>query len=161
MTTPHVEPGRVTEPLELTVRRASGPDEYPRRVEIWRSAVDATHDFLAEDDRARIEERLASAYLPHVRVLVAERAGRAVGFAGVSEGALEMLFVDAADRGSGVGSVLLAHVVDRCGVTTVDVNEQNAQALGFYEHAGFTVTGRSPVDDEGRPYPLLHLSLPR
>ncbi|MFE5291118.1 acetyltransferase [Isoptericola sp. NPDC056618] len=161
MTTPHLDPDRVPESLDLSVRPGAGPEEYPRLVEIWRSAVDATHAFLAEDDRARIEERLASAYLPHVRVLVAERAGRAVGFAGVSDGALEMLFVDAADRGTGVGRALLAHVVDRCGVTTVDVNEQNAQALGFYERAGFTVTGRSPVDDEGRPYPLLHLTLSR
>lgn len=46
-------------------------------------------------------------------------------------------------------------------MTTVDVNEQNTQAVGFYARAGFTVTGRSPVDDEGRPYPLLHLALTR
>lgn len=96
-----------------------------------------------------------------MRVLVAERAGRAVGFAGVSDRSLEMLFVDAGERGTGVGSALLAHVVDRCGATAVDVNEQNAQALGFYEHAGFAVTGRSPVDDGGRPYPLPHLTLAR
>ncbi|MFD6176269.1 MULTISPECIES: acetyltransferase [unclassified Isoptericola] len=146
---------------EVTVRPCAGPEEYPRLVAIWRSAVDATHDFLADDDRARIEELLPTAYLPHVRLFVAERAGRVVGFAGVSGASLEMLFVDAADRGSGVGSALLAHVVDECGVTTVDVNEQNTQAVGFYARAGFTVTGRSPVDDEGRPYPLLHLALTR
>jgi putative acetyltransferase len=41
---------------------------------------------------------------------------------------------------------------------TTDVNEQNAQAVGFYEHMGFTRTGRSPLDGQGRPYPLIHLA---
>jgi len=39
----------------------------------------------------------------------------------------------------------------------VDVNEQNDQAVGFYRKMGFTETGRSPTDDDGRPYPLLHM----
>jgi putative acetyltransferase len=40
---------------------------------------------------------------------------------------------------------------------TVDVNEQNGAALGFYEALGFEVVDRSPVDEDGRPFPLLHL----
>ncbi|HKB39870.1 MAG TPA: hypothetical protein VKD72_25770, partial [Gemmataceae bacterium] len=42
---------------------------------------------------------------------------------------------------------------------TVDVNEQNAAARGFYEACGFVVEGRSELDDQGRPYPLLHMRL--
>ena len=42
---------------------------------------------------------------------------------------------------------------------TLDVNEQNPQAVGFYEHEGFVVAGRSPVADAGRPFPLLHMRL--
>jgi putative acetyltransferase len=41
----------------------------------------------------------------------------------------------------------------------VDVNEQNEQALGFYRHLGFEVVGRSPLDGQGKPYPLLHMTL--
>jgi putative acetyltransferase len=41
---------------------------------------------------------------------------------------------------------------------TVDVNEQNTKAVGFYERIGFKRTGRSRLDGQGRPYPLLHLS---
>lgn len=44
---------------------------------------------------------------------------------------------------------------------SVDVNEQNPQAVGFYLHYGFVQTGRSPLDGEGRPFPLLHMSLLR
>lgn len=69
-----------------------------------------------------------------------------------------MLFVDAGLHGRGIGSALLAHVVRTAGVRAVDVNEQNPSAAAFYLRHGFTVAGRSEVDGEGRPYPLLHLT---
>ena len=67
---------------DLSIRPSQGPAEYPQLVAIWRSAVDATHDFLAEADRAEIESRLAPDYLPAVTLSVAERDGAAVGFSG-------------------------------------------------------------------------------
>ena len=140
------------------IRRLSGPAEYPRLVAIWRSAVDATHGFLAEADRDDIHSHLASDYLPHVDLHVADRGGLVVGFAGVSGQSLEMLFVDARERGQGIGTRLLSFVVAECGVKTVDVNEQNAQAIDFYRRRGFTVVGRSELDDQGRPYPILHMA---
>lgn len=144
---------------DTLIRDDRGEAEHPHLVRIWRSAVDATHDFLADDHKAEIESRMAADYLPHVRLAVAERDGEPVGFAGTAEGRLEMLFVAAERRGSGVGGALLRHVIAEHGVTAVDVNEQNAQAVGFYERAGFAVAGRSPLDDEGRPYPILHMAL--
>jgi putative acetyltransferase len=39
------------------------------------------------------------------------------------------------------------------------VNEQNPQAVGFYEHIGFLITGRSTLDGQGKPFPLLHMKL--
>lgn len=146
------------DPTDLSIRPSSGPGEYSELVRIWRSAVDATHDFLADEHRDEIESRLASDYFPHVELHVAELGGAPVGFAGISGENLEMLFVDARERGHGVGSALLSFVVER-GVTTVDVNEQNAQAVEFYRRRGFTLIGRSELDDQGRPYPLLHLAL--
>ena len=44
-------------------------------------------------------------------------------------------------------------------VNKVDVNEQNPQALGFYQHYGFEVIDRSPLDGSGKPYPILHMAL--
>jgi putative acetyltransferase len=54
------------------------------------------------------------------------------------------------------GDVALARPAAQ-GALTVDVNEQNPEALAFYRACGFTVAGRSEVDDAGRPFPLLHL----
>jgi putative acetyltransferase len=75
------------------------------------------------------------------------------------DGHLEALFIDAAARGLGVGKALLLHALSLYPNLTVDVNEQNQQAVGFYQHMGFQVFGRSPVDSQGRAYPLLHLSI--
>jgi putative acetyltransferase len=47
--------------------------------------------------------------------------------------------------------------IEQMNVTELDVNEQNPQALGFYQHQGFVITGRSPLDGQGNPFPLLHL----
>lgn len=144
---------------EMVIRKIRGAGEFPQLVSVWRSAVEATHDFLQEEHRAAIEERLATEYFPLVALTVSEIDGVVVGFAGTIDGKLEMLFVDSAFRGQGVGKTLLRRVLLVDGVNSVDVNEQNAQAVGFYERAGFVVTGRSAVDGEGYPYPLLHMAL--
>lgn len=109
-------------------------------------------------DRDAIESALSSEYFPQVQLTVADLDGVPVGFAGTNEGNLEMLFVDAAVRGRGVGTLLLDDTLGRHGVRRVDVNEQNAQAVDFYRGRGFTVTGRDDLDDAGRPYPVLHMS---
>ncbi|MDN5726986.1 MAG: acetyltransferase [Propionibacteriales bacterium] len=128
---------------------------------MWRGAVAATHDFLSDQDRVDLESQVSTDFLPQVEIHVAERAGHLVGFSGVSGTKLEMLFVDANSHGGGVGSALLSHAVRECRVDAVDVNEQNRSAVEFYQRRGFRVVGRSERDDQGRPYPLLHLALDR
>ena len=39
----------------------------------------------------------------------------------------------------------------------VTVNEQNPQAVGFYEHLGFQTYKRTECDEEGNPYPLIYM----
>ncbi len=141
----------------VVVRPCQGEQEFPALVCIWRSAIDATHDFLSAEDRDQIERALPSDYLPAVRLTVGEMAGQPVGFAGTAGDRLEMLFVDDAFRGRGVGAALLDYVSRDLGVAELDVNEQNPQAVAFYSRRGFRVTGRSELDGSGRPYPLLHM----
>lgn len=143
--------------LEIVLRPCRGPEEFPALVAIWRSAVDATHGFVAADYLAEIERAMPEAYLPAVQLTVAETEGRAVGFAGTIGERLEMLFVDGALRGRGVGSALLDYAVQELGVTELDVNEQNPHAVAFYTRRGFEVVGRSERDGSGLPYPLLHM----
>jgi putative acetyltransferase len=71
---------------------------------------------------------------------------------------MEALFVGPEYRGNGVGRALILHGLNVHPAMTTDVNEQNAQAVGFYKRMGFRQTGRSCLDNQGRSYPLLHLA---
>lgn len=132
--------------------------DYPRLMEIWESAVLNTHDFLKKEDFLYYKERLP-VYFQYVTLLGFEQEGVLVGFMGIAEGNLEMLFVDNNYRGMGIGKKLITYAISNLQVTKVDVNEQNAQAVGFYKHVGFNVSQRSDLDGEGKEYPILHMQL--
>lgn len=141
----------------MIVIRSSKPDDGERVVEIWRDAVDATHDFLAPNDRMAIDEMVCG-FLPAAPLWLAVDANdRPIAFMLIDEGHMEALFVDPEVRGQGVGAALVRHGLSLQSTMTTDVNEQNGQAAGFYERMGFRRTGRSPLDGQGRPYPLIHL----
>ena len=139
------------------IRKIESTD-YPRLVEIWESAVLHTHDFLKKEDFLYYKERVPS-YFPLVALWGIEQADNLVGFIGIAEDNIEMLFVDHLYRGKGIGKQLITYAINEWYVTRVDVNEQNTQALGFYEHLGFHVVAKSDLDNEGKPYPILHLRL--
>lgn len=141
---------------EVRLRQADGADT-DRLVAVWRSAVEATHHFLTPADIDGFASRLARDFFPAVELVVAEVGGVIVGFSGTADNRLEMLFVDSAAHGRGVGTLLLDHAVERVGIDELDVNEQNPGAVEFYRRRGFDQVGRSPVDSDGRPFPLLHL----
>ncbi|AJH14401.1 acetyltransferase [Myroides profundi] len=133
--------------------------EYPVLVEIWESAVIHTHDFLAREDFEYFKKTIPS-YFEFVELYVhLNQEGRMTGFIGVADGNLEMLFIHNDFRGQGIGKLLLNYAKDRLHITKVDVNEQNHQAVGFYLHMGFKSVSRSETDGQGKPYPILHLSL--
>ena len=129
-----------------------------RLLNIWERSVRATHRFLPEPEIRRIAEYVPAA-LREVPVLAAavNGADEPVAFMGIAGNKLEMLFVAPEERGKGVGRLLLRHAVEARGVREVDVNEQNPQALTFYERQDFKVVGRSALDGQGNPYPLLHM----
>ncbi|GAA5539852.1 MULTISPECIES: acetyltransferase [Brucella] len=138
--------------------RLSSATDAPALTEIWRASVRATHDFLSPEDFREIETLVSEHYLPNAEVWVIEDDGRPVGFMGLTDNQIDSLFIAADQRGKGIGKRLIAHAQSLNGGTlTVDVNEQNAQAVGFYRHMGFIETGRSETDDQGRPYPLIHM----
>lgn len=133
-------------------------------VACWRRSVEATHDFLTPADVERIAAYVPDAIRSVPRLAVCCQVsdcggGSVLGFVGLDGSKVEMLFVDSAARGQGIGTRLLDYAVREWGATAVDVNEQNHQAVGFYRHYGFEVASRSETDDMGDPFPLLHMSL--
>lgn len=144
--------------MELTL---VSPDEYPALARLWEASVRATHDFLRPEDLQFYKERIPG-YLPAVRLTAArDDSGKLVAFMGTHKQSIEMLFVDPAFRGHGIGARLVKYATDGLNCNCVDVNEQNRQAVGFYERMGFRVDSRSACDAEGMPYPILHMKLAR
>lgn len=129
--------------------------DYDTLVRIWERSVRATHGFLNE---VEIKTALIPDYFPNVDLYAVSDNSSLVGFIGLHENIIEMLFVDNNCRGKGFGSSLIGFAIKR-GATKVDVNEQNPLALAFYQAKGFRITGRDDTDDAGRQYPILHLSL--
>lgn len=56
-----------------------------------------------------------------------------------------------------LGRRLMTLAAERYGVRELTVNEQNPQAVGFYEHLGFSVWKRTERDEEGGEYLLLYM----
>lgn len=135
------------------------PPEYGRILAIWESSVKATHDFLKEED-FEFYKNLLPQFLDAVTLKsYKDKNGQILGFLGTVDGNLEMLFVHADARGQGVGKVLLHHALENLQITKVDVNQDNLQAVGFYERFGFRTVATSDVDGCGKPYPILHMML--
>ena len=143
----------------MTVIRRGTPQDVPRAIEIWRSAVDATHAFLKPRDRADIDEMVANEFLPNAELwLAVDENDKVAGFLVMDGEMIDALFVDPAAHGRGFGTALLNQALRLSPHATVDASEQATNALPFYLSRGFRIVGRSETDGQGRPYPLIHLA---
>lgn len=132
--------------------------DYIQLITVWESSVKATHHFLKTED-FEFYKKVIPDYFPNIDLYII-RSGKTINaFMGISGDTLEMLFIAAESRGKGYGKRLLLYALDNLKVKNVDVNEQNIQALGFYEKFGFKVIGRSEKDSMRKDYPILHLSI--
>lgn len=125
---------------------------------VWDRSVRATHTFLSDAQITSISACIPGyiAAVPHL-VAAFDADDRPYAFMGVCDRKIEMLFIDPDVRGCGLGRRLVGYAVGNYSVDLVCVNEQNTQACGFYEHLGFRVERRTERDEQGRPFPLLHL----
>ena len=125
---------------------------------IWEDSVRATHLFLSEAEIQTIKAYVPQALTGVSHLLVAERAqGQPVAFMGIEGPRLEMLFLSPAERGAGLGRQLLEYGILHYDLQELTVNEQNPQAVGFYQHMGFETYRRTDCDEQGGPYPLLYM----
>lgn len=145
------------EPVRL---RAGGPADFDDVMRVWREASRLGHPFLSEADLDAQERLTRKEHLPRADLVLAERAGRIVGFIATSGDYIGGLFVAPEAQRSGVGRSLLEHVRMRSARFRLGVYEANPSARAFYGRCGFVQIGRSERDDEGRPLPVIELSWP-
>ena len=144
----------------MEIRRAI-PTDREVFLDVWLRSLRATHTFVSEEDIRsmipQVRNYLASSE-PEFWVLC-DAFGAIMGFMGMSGSKMDSLFLAPEFQRRGAGRRLVLHAQALHGELTVDVNEQNVAARRFYEACGFVVEGRSERDDQGRPYPLLHMRL--
>ena len=136
------------------------PYEFPAIVDVWEASVRATHQFLKEEDILYFKPLILNEYLKAVDLrCVRDSDKNIIGFLGAAEQNIEMLFIHPDARGKGIGKSLTEYAIKILHCIKVDVNEDNEQAVGFYQNMGFKIIGRSELDGTGKPYPILHMEL--
>ena len=126
---------------------------------VWEQSVLATHDFLTPVDFKEIKELVQTINFDHFQVYCLTKDDLAIGFIGVADKKIEMLFLDPEYFGQGLGKMLTNFAISELAADKVDVNEQNIKAVNFYKKSGFEIVERTEKDDQGRNYPLLRMKL--
>ena len=128
-----------------------------RLTELWEASVRASHHFLREEDienlKPYVTEGLAS--IRHLYVVFDTDAPTA--FIGIQDEKIEMLFVSPQYLRKGIGKQLVIMAVKNHKAIFVDVNEQNPGARAFYEKLGFVEFGRTEMDEQGNPFPIIEM----
>ena len=144
--------------MEISIVENRAPQVIGPLLQLWEASVRATHDFLSESEIARIGAYVPGALQSVCHLVAAKREdGSLAAFLGVEGRRIEMLFVAPEERGKGIGRVLVSFAAEQFSANEVTVNEQNTQAVGFYEKMGFASYRRTQTDEQGGPYPLLYM----
>lgn len=132
--------------------------DYDEITEVWEASVRETHDFLSESDIAFYKPLIRQKLLAQCNVVYTRAdSGEISGFMAVKGDKIEMIFMSPKHMGKGLGKRLFWYGVMEMKAHRLDVNEQNQNAVNFYMRLGCKVIGRSQLDEQGRPFPLLHL----
>ncbi|HXW40009.1 MAG TPA: GNAT family N-acetyltransferase [Xanthobacteraceae bacterium] len=138
----------------LRLRAYSAADE-DACIALWLKSWQAAYPDI--DFAARLEwwrQRWREQLVPAATIVVAEADGAASGFVTVDPGSgyVDQLVVAPQRWRSGVGTALIeqAKRIAPRGLT-LDVNIDNARAIGFYRRCGFAITGAGQNPISGRP----------
>jgi len=142
----------------VTLRSYRASDEAAA-IELWRQTWQQAYpaiDFSARVDWWR--ERWRGELVPSATIVVAESAGRLVGFVTVNTatGYLDQIVVDPLLWGAGVAEMLLGDAKRLSpSLLALHVNRDNARALRFYRKHGFAVAGEDVNPRSGAPVYLM------
>ncbi|MFC4870736.1 GNAT family N-acetyltransferase [Negadavirga shengliensis] len=128
-------------------------------VDVWEKSVRATHGFLVPSDIDHYKKIVAVLDFNAFSVYCMVREDIVVGFIGVADRKIEMLFLSPEYLGQGLGRTLVNFAIKELDADKVDVNEQNLLAVKFYAGFGFEPYGRMEKDSEGKDYPILKMKL--
>lgn len=135
-------------------------DQYRNQLlNVWEQSVLATHMFLKPEDFLAIKEMVKTIDFNAFDVYCLINNSKLAGFTGIADNKIEMLFLSPEFTGKGGGKRLIEFAIKELNADKVDVNEQNTNAVSFYQRFGFETYERTEKDDQGNPYPLLRMKL--
>ena len=106
------------------------PEQIEKLLPVWERSVRATHIFLSNEEILQIKNYVPMAFSGVEHLLVAQdEHGAPVGFMGINDHSLEILFLDPEHRGHGLGRKLLEYGIAHYDVQTLAVNEQNPRRI--------------------------------
>ena len=116
--------------------RLAERQDLDRIMEIWLEGNLQAHDFVDPAYWTGCLQEVREA-IAQADVWVWDENGRVEAFAGMVEHYLAGLFVSGAQRGKGIGGLLLEHIKEQRFPLTLHVYSRNAGAVQFYERHGF------------------------
>ena len=126
-------------------------------LDVWLASVRASHHFLSEADIRTLTPQAEGALRQIETLWIIQDGLLPIGFMGIQERKIEMLFLHPDHFRKGLGKELVQRAFRELKVEYVDVNEQNPDAARFYERMGFHTFRRDDTDDQGNPFPILRM----
>ena len=130
--------------------RLAERQDLDRIMEIWLEGNLQAHDFVDPDYWTGCLQEVREA-IAQADVWVWDENGRVEAFAGMVEHYLAGLFVSGAQRGKGIGGLLLEHIKEQRFPLTLHVYSRNAGAVQFYERHGFGTVSEYIAPETGQP----------
>ncbi len=145
--------------IKIEIFRGKREPEFIEKLAttVWTTSVRTSHHFLTAQDIDSLMPQVKAAINGIEHLIVVWNGNIPIGFMGIQENKIEMLFLSPSYIGKGLGKDLINLAVNEYGVRYVDVNEQNKRAEGFYKHMGFYIFQRDEMDAQGNPFPILHM----
>ena len=126
-------------------------------LDVWLASVRASHHFLSETNIRTLTPQAEEALRQIETLWIIQDGLLPIGFMGIQERKIEMLFLHPDHFRKGLGKELVQRAFRELKVEYVDVNEQNPDAARFYERMGFHAFRRDDTDDQGNPFPILRM----
>lgn len=105
---------------------------------LWLEGNTEAHSFIKPEYWVNNYDFVRSA-LESAEIYVYEQEGEPVGFAGISGGYIEGIFVDKSYRSRGIGRSLIRFLKEKYPALSLKVYKKNLRALSFYLREGFSV----------------------
>ncbi len=135
------------------------PAYREQMIDLWERSVRATHPFVDPRDIDHYKVLMQDVDFFSFDVFCMLEGKSVCGFLGTAGHRIEALFLDPDYIGKGLGRMFMDYAMNELQTDYVEVNEQNTNAVAFYEYFGFRTFDRTEKDGQGKDYPLLKMRL--